>query len=262
MADYIGKKVLLKTEAGNLSGKLTSFNKDAGKLILEDSYNISNELDLLDILEVQLIDIQPYTSNDKNALDENTMHSLFYDAFNVYGPFEDNFCSIIATSLKKFLRDMNSAKIKIIIGSDDLFGRIGLCFARMLIGRVQSLDVEVKCDISDLRSCRYMQAFKNSGGSLLSLQVSSAPYTLLLFACNRDFDFDLQDCISNLILVLDIPQELPFLFTGLGLGFKPENYRACPKFYYLVDVGFSPILCDKYGIPKHFKSSLNRENVN
>ena len=263
MVDYIGKRVVIKTEEGTVQGKLTYFNRDSGKLTVEDSYNISNELDLVDIIEVKLADVhadQLRGSTSTQVLTEENMYSLFYDAFNVYGPFEDHFSCTIATSLKKFLRDLANSRIKIIIGSDDVFGRVGLCFARILLDKVEHLDVVLECDISDLRTLKYKNSFINSGGSFAECP-SPASYTMILFACNREFEFTLEDSASSLVLLLDIPKQMPFAFTGLGLGFTPENYRTCPKFYYLIDAGFGNMLCDKYGICKQYKSSLMKVEI-
>ncbi|KAI4292530.1 hypothetical protein PAPHI01_1804, partial [Pancytospora philotis] len=58
-------------------------------------------------------------------------------------------------------------------------------------------------------------------------------------------------------ILLDVPSDAAFKsFTALGLGFTPEHYRACPRSFYMIDAGFGALLCDKYGIRKHYKNSL------
>lgn len=264
MTDYIGKKVVITTENGVVHGKLTSFNKDSGKLTLEDSYNISNELDLVDIVEVQMEEDRRGSTKDPGAeqgLKEEDMYSLFYDAFNVYGPFEDNFCSVITTSLKKFIKDTTTSRIRIVVGTDDIFGRVGLCFARFLLDRVEHLDVECACEIHDLRTQRYVNAFINCGGCFVE-QSAQEQYTMVVFACNRSFDFSQRSPHSGLVLLLDLPPKVPFAsFTGLGLGFTPEHYNVCPKSFYLVDAGFGSVLCNKYKICKSYKSSLVKIDI-
>lgn len=261
MVDYIGRKVVITTENGVVHGKLTSFNRDSGKLTLEDSYNISNELDLVDIVEVQMDSEREKAQDAEQGLREEEMYSLFYDAFNVYGPFEDTFCCTIATSLKKFIKDVGTSRIRVVVGTDDVFGRIGLCFARLLLDRVERLDVECACEIQDLRTQRYVNAFVNSGGSFAA-QGESQQYTMAVFACSRGFNFSQYESHSGLILLLDIPAEAPFpSFTGLGLGFTPEHYRACQKSFYLVDAGFGAVLCDRYGVCKSYKSSLVKVDI-
>ncbi len=262
---FIGKKVCIKTEGGDFYGRLTAFNKEDGKIIVEDSYNISKELDLLKVNEVKLLESQFgdfQVNKNHEPLSEEKMYELFDDAFNVYGPFEDSFCTIISLALKKFIKDIVSAKIKIIIGSDDVFGRIGLCFASLLIGRVADLDVEIKCTVKNVKTLKYLNAYENSGGSIKENESSAkSSYSLILFAANRNFDFNIDNSVSNHVLILDIPKKVNFLFTGLGLGFKPENYKTCTRFYYLVDAGYPSFLCNKYNIPMYFKNSLVKEII-
>lgn len=289
--NFIGKHVLIKTESGEFSGRLIAYNEENGKILLEDSYNITNELDILNVLEVQLTDNNTadthnivcekdnMVNNTENIviskdtfitmnqntisyLNEETMHELFNDAFNIYGPFEDNFCATITMGLKKFIKDPFSAKIKIVVGSDDIFGRIGLCFARSLIGRVESLDVEIRCTIKDLKTFKYLNSYKNSSGVFTNeCPPFRTNYTMVLFATNRHCNFELHNAVSDYIILLDIPKVVNFPFTGLGLGFKPENYRTCSRFYYLLDVGFPSVLCKKYFIPSYFKNSLVKELI-
>lgn len=263
MADYVGQNVVIKTESGIVKGKLTCFSHDSGKLTVEDSYNISNEIDLADIVEVSLMEAE---GGSDRALTEDEMYQLFYDAFNVYGPFEDNFCTMISMALKKFLRNPTADRVKIIIGSDDIFGRIGLCFARLLIGKTALLEVDLETEISDLRTMKYKNAYENSGGKFNNLDFGKenafdnnsnvTEYRLILFATNRNFDFNLKGASAVHSIILDIPTSVSFSFTGIGLGFRPENYKICPGFFYLADVGFSKILCEKYRINKTYKANL------
>lgn len=256
MVDYIGKEVIIKTQNRTIQGILRQFNNEDGKIIMEDPYNINTDVDILDVLEVQLVKGKSIVE----PLKEESMYALLYDAFNIYGPFEDSFCATVSSTLKKFLKDPSSASIRIIIGSDDIFGRIGLCFARLLLGRTSCLHVECACAIRDIRSQKYSASFINSGGSF-AVSIPEQQYTLTLFATNRHFEFSSKNCTSSLIVLLDIPKEVPFQFTGLGLGFQPENYQIGKRFYYLLDVGFPPLLCEKYNLPRELKSSLVREDA-
>lgn len=264
MCDYIGQKVCIRTAAGLRHGRLTSFDKDGGKITLEDSYHISNELDLADILEVQLSgnnSLVVESVMDEKGLKEEDMYRLFYDAFNIYGPFEDSFCSTIANSLRKFVKDPMLARVRIIVGSDDIFGRIGLCMARVLLDRTERLVVECPCCITDLRTLRYSNAFLNSGG-VFAEEPASDGNTLTLFACDRKFDFSSYTLSSGQILLLDIPSAVPFpTFVGIGLGFRPENYSVCQRYFYQIDAGFGAVLCNKHRICSKYKNSLVRVDI-
>lgn len=163
MVDYIGKKVIVKTEKGILEGLLVSYNEEEGKLSIEDSLCIRKELGFMDVIDLNTIDSQNKSPNGE-PLNEIQMHTLFYEAFNIYGPLEDNFCWLVASALKKFLKDIATSKVKIVIGSDDIFGRIGLCFARLLFEKAEKVDVFLSCDLFDFRTLRYKDMFLNSGG--------------------------------------------------------------------------------------------------
>lgn len=261
MCDYIGQYVLVKTEKGTLDGRLTSFNKDSGRIILEDAYNISNEIDLMEVVDVQLQDKRDDKDPGDGALTEENMHALFYDAFNVYGPSEDHFCVTIAMALKKFIKDVSTARVRIVVGSDDVFGRIGLCLARILLGRTELLHVELGCTITNLRTHRYANTFINSGGSYTQPTEDSS-YSLVVFCSNRHYRFGSAAKTTGQVILLDLPSFVPFeTFTAVGLGFTPENYRVCPRSFYLIDASFGSILCDKYKIRKHYKNSLVKIDV-
>lgn len=185
------------------------------------------------------------------------MYALFYEAFNIYGPFEDQFIYSVANALKKFMRDISSSSIKIIVASDDIFGRIGLCFARIALGRARCLSVELQCDLFDLCSLKYKNAYLNSGGVFDSQSTEENSYSLLLFACNRNCKFQKSEYSANQIILLDIPSvvDIP-VFTGLGLGFIPENYKLCNRSCYVIDVGLGSVLAKKYKLPQSYKNSL------
>ncbi|KAI5148522.1 hypothetical protein ENBRE01_0383 [Enteropsectra breve] len=258
MADaYIGKNVIVSTELGKYAGNLLSFDENMGKLVLKDGASTFKTIDLLDITEVELQgeQLEDYGAYGR-ALPEEQMYRLFYDAFNLYGPFEGEFCSVIATGISKFIRDPETYKIKIIIGSDDIFGRIGLCLARLILHKIEKLTVVLDCDIHNLKTLKFQNAFLNSGGALTRSN-SIADYTLILYAANRNYDFKLAGDDRSINILLDIPKTpVPFFFTGLGLGFVPENHSNCNRMYYMIDAGFGTMLSSKYGICKNFKNSM------
>ncbi|KAI5170307.1 hypothetical protein PAEPH01_1324 [Pancytospora epiphaga] len=264
MCDYIGQKVSVKTPTGTRHGRLTSFDKDSGKITLEDSYHISNELSIADILDVQLSDSTTTaveSVEDEKGLKEEDMYRLFYDAFNIYGPFEDSFCSNIAYSLRKFIRDLPKTKIRIVVGSDDIFGRIGLSMARMLLDRTERLVVECPCAVVDLRTQRYLNAFLNSGG-IITDELVLSENNITIFACSRKFNFSRYLQSAGQIILLDIPSVSVFpSFVGVGLGFRPENYLVCQRHFYQIDVGFGNILCSKYKLCNKYKNNLMRVDI-
>lgn len=254
MVDYIGRKVIVKTEGGNLEGTLISYDQDQGKLAIEDSMYIKKELGFLDILELNSADSINRPQNGF-PLTEIEMHRLFYEAFNIYGPLEDNFCWLVASGLKKFLKDVSSSKIKIIIGSDDIFGRIGLCLGRMLYEKAERVDVVLVCDVFDLRTLRYKDIFLNAGGRFEDSR-NDFKYTMTVFAANRHFEYKSQVNPTGQIILIDLPTVSPFdNFIGIGLGFVPENHMICSG-YYIMDCGFCKTLIEKYGICSQFKSFM------
>lgn len=270
MSSFIGKEVAIRTELGTVQGKLLQFDKESGRILIEDAGKSTKELDLLDVLEVNLMGTELTAANSDSPpgiapifgqpITENDMHSLFYEAFNVYGPFEDSFCATISLAIKKFLRDVSSSKICVIVGSDDIFGRVGLCFARTILGKCRTLDVLLQTDICDLRTVRYREAFLNSGGHFLEQQREA--YTMVLFACNRHHLMN-NPPKGSISLLVDLPNKAPpFPFTGLGLGFVPENYTICSKLYYIIDVGFGAVLANKYGAANGMRGSLVKMEMN
>lgn len=254
MEEYVGKKLKILTSKGHFEGIMNQFDKKIGIISLQSQFGV-DEFNFDEIINVNIIE-ETNEFNDSKPLKEADMYALFYEAFNVYGPFEDHFIFSVAVVLKKFLRDFSAASIKIIIGSDDIFGRIGLCFARLSLGKTALLSVDLKSEIYDLKTMQYKNAFENSGG-IFNLKQSTENYYLRLFASNRNYAFESDGNTSNQTILLDIPETLPFSnFTGIGLGFVPENFKVCNRFFYLLDVGFGPVLCKKYKIPSKYKSSL------
>lgn len=254
MEAYIGKNLQIKTTTGVFEGIMESINTESG-LISIINQNTRKILKFDDVQSLELVDIM-------KPLSEQDMYSVFYEAFNVFGPLEDHFIYTVAVSLKKFLKDFSTSSIKIIIGSDDIFGRIGLCFARLALGRSEHLSVDLKCDLLEIKSISYKSIYENSGGEF-NLVDSCSNYSLTLFACNRNFNFKEHEISSTQIIILDIPSVAPFsIFTGIGLGFIPENSSVCNKFFYLLDVGFGTQLCKKYNLPSKLKNSLLRMEVN
>ncbi|ELA41853.1 uncharacterized protein VICG_01037 [Vittaforma corneae ATCC 50505] len=259
MEEYIGKSLRIKTDAGLLEGKMCSIDAENGILVVENNSN-RQEVKFGDIANISLADDEDEKSVAA-PLKESDMYMLLYEAFNVFGPLEDHFIYTIACSLKKFLKDIATASIKIIIGSDDIFGRIGLSFARLVLDRAQKVSIELRCDIYDVNTIRYKSVFENSGGCFNQYSNESV-FTLILFAANRNFNFCLGDYTAGHVLLLDIPSVIGFQnFTGLGLGFIPEHFANCNKFYYLIDVGFGKTLAKKYKLPQDFKNSLVKIEV-
>lgn len=262
MSEYIGKPVAIRTETGLVQGRLLQFDKENGKILLECPDNKSKELDLLDVLEVNIAEEEDKSQQNfyGRPLSESDMHKLFYEAFNVYGPFEDAFCMTVSLAIKKFLRDVTTARICIIIGSDDVFGLIGLCLARLLHNKALEIDVYLACELCDLRTLRYREAFLNSGGSFVDSPKASG-YTMVVYACNRSFEIK-NVPKGGITLLLDLPSKAPNVpFTGLGLGFAPEHYHICPKFYYIIDVGFGSVLASKYDVYAGTRGSLVKVEI-
>lgn len=254
MEEFIGKKIKVGTSKGLFEGKMNFIDKNLGTISISNNIGIQsfNFDEILTLSEVKC----SQDNNNQIPLKETDMYSLFYEAFNVFGPFEDHFILSVSQSLKKFLRDFTASSIKIIIGSDDVFGRIGLCFARIALDRVSKLDIDVKCNLNDLKTLQYKNAYENSGGCFTS-NFEKANYSMILFACNRNYNFKDENPTASQVLILDIPSSLPFqAFTGVGLGFIPEHANICNKIFYLFDVGFGCTLCKKYKLPCKYKNSL------
>lgn len=255
MEKFEGKLLKVKTEKSTIEGIMSAFDKENGKITIEnDSKKL--EMNFNEILDISLL-------QEEIPLKESDMYALFYEAFNIFGPFEDQFIYAVATSLKKFMRDISTCTIKIIIESDDIFGRIGLCFARLILGKVKCLTVDLRCELYDFNTLKYRGAFINSGGCFDASNTEERSFTLILFACNRNCNFERNGAISNQILLLDIPKtsNLPN-FTGLGLGFIPENCNSCNRSYYVIDVGFGNALATKYKLPYNLKNSLVKMDLN
>ena len=250
MNKFKGKLIKIKTEKSFIEGIMSEFDQKNGKVTIENN-SFKTEMKFDEILEISLIEEEP--------LKESEMYALFYEAFNIYGPFEDQFIYSVSSALKKFLRDISTSTIKIIVDSDDVFGRIGLCFARSILGKAKCISLEIRTDLLDLNSLKYKNAFINSGGSIDENEYSKdeKSYTLILFACNRNCSFEKFLSFSNQIVLIDIPENTSLnSFTGLGLGFLPENKAVCNRSYYLVDVGFGNLLTKKYKLPQNLKTSL------
>jgi len=256
MEEYIGKNLRVKLATSSIEGVMSSLDTEGGRMIL-DTPTSKLEIKFNDVFNVSLLEDEAIPA----PLRESDMYLMFYEAFNVLGPFEDQFIYNIAYSLKKFFKEISTADIKIIVGSDDVFGRIGLCFARLVLNRAARLSVELRCEINDLRTLRYKNVFENSGGSY-NCFMSDTAFSMVLFASNRNVKFDLGSLVTPQALLLDIPKTIGFSnFIGLGLGFIPENFSICGKFYYLIDVGFGAALAKKYKLPQQFKNSLIKVEV-
>lgn len=259
MECFEGQFLKVKTEKNTIEGVMTCFDKEKGKIIIENA-DKKYEMNFDEVLDVFL---PKEEVSEEKPLNESDMYALFYEAFNIYGPFEEQFVYSVASSLKKFMRDIAACNIKIVIESDDVFGRIGLCFARMILGRSKDLSVELRCNLFDFNTLKYKSAFLNSGGKFDDISDDIKSYSLVLFACNRNCSFNLNGCSSSQIIILDIPSKIDISgFTGLGLGFIPENYSHCNRSCYVVDVGFGSILTKKYNLPHNFKNSLVKIDLN
>lgn len=258
MEEYLGKFVKISTENGSIKAKLCSVDVDNGNIVVENESN-KQELKFTDVTAVSLVE----DDNTPQPISEEDMYSLFYESFNIFGPFEDQFIYNIACSFRKFLKEISTATIKIIVGSDDVFGRIGLCFARLMWNRALKVSVELKCELNELSSLKYKSSFENCGGFFEKPQGGDNSFTMVLFATNRNFEFNSENFTSNHILIIDIPKNLSLPnFTVVGLGFIPENYNLCTKIYYIIDVGFGEILAKRYKLPTIFKTSLIKMDVN
>lgn len=251
MEEYIGKNLRIKTDNGNVEGKMLAIDLENGKVTIETLDNLL-DINFNDVFNVSVVEADLLPS----PLKETDMYMLFYEAFNVFGPFEEEFIYMTANTLKKFFRDISTADVKIIIGSDDVFGRIGLCFARLALNRGASVSIELRCDLHDVRTLKYKNVFENSGGRF-GQSINDTLFGMILFACNRNAKFDIGNLKSTQIVLLDIPKsvELPN-FIGFGLGFVPEHCAKCNKFYYVIDVGFGTTLVKKYRLPQNFKTNL------
>lgn len=260
MQDYIGKKLKIKTGNQIHEGKMSSFNVDDGKIVLENAFNKKQEFKFDEVTNISLLDDD---SLEQAPLKQSEMYAMFHEAFNIYGPTEDQYIYIIAVSLKKFFRDISTATIKIIIESDDVFGRIGLSFARFVLNKAQHVSVELRCELYDLNSLKYKNSFENSGGYFDQPSEESKNYGMILFATNRGGNYDLGNLTSTQILFLDIPESPKISnFVGLGLGFIPENFHVCNKIYYLIDVGFGLELARKYKLPFGLKNNMIKMEIN
>lgn len=254
MEAYIGKNLNIKTINGDVEGIMESINTESGLMSILNQ-NTRKIIKFDDVTSIELL-------QSNNPLPEQDMYGVFYEAFNVFGPSEDHFILTVASSLKKFLRDFSASSIRIVIGSDDVFGRIGLCFARIALGRTEKLSVILACNLSEIKSITYKSFYENSGG-IFTTGIGESNYSLTLFACNRNFKFNEYAVSSGQNIILDLPGTMPFQnFTGLGLGFVPEHSNVCSKFFYLLDVGFGNQICKKYGLPTKFKNSLVKVEVN
>ena len=119
---------------------------------------------------------------------------------------------------------MPSFSLKIIVGSDGIFGQIGLSFARIALGRAKCLSVELQCDLFDLSSLKYKYEYLNSGGVSDYQSAEENSYSLLLNACSRNCKFERSGYSSIQIILLDIPLNVDIpVFTGFRLGFIPKN---------------------------------------
>lgn len=254
MQDYIGKKLKIRTGNQIHEGKMASFNIEDGKIVLENAFNKKQEFKFDDVTNISLLDDECL---EQAPLKQSDMYTMFYEAFNIYGPTEDQYIYAIVISLKKFFREISTATIKIIIESDDVFGRIGLSFARFILDKAQHVSVELRCELYDLNSLKYKNAFENSGGYFDQPSNENRNYGMILFATNRNGNYDLGSLTSNQIIFLDIPAKTKIHnFIGLGLGFIPENFNVCNKFYYLIDVGFGLELARKYKLPHGLKNNM------
>lgn len=255
MEGFVGKNLRVKTAEKLYEGKMNGFDSENGFIMLESNSKQPMELKFAEILNISLADDEE--AGTEVPLKESDMYLLFFEAFNIFGPFEDQFVYTVANSLRKFIRELPTARVKIIIGSDDVFGRIGLCFARLLLDKTLELSVEIRCDLNDLRTMKYQNAFLNSGGGVNQQPIEENAYTIVLFATNRHGDLSFEGALSGQVLLLDIPHDPVFSnFIGLGLGFIPEHYLSCKKFYYLIDVSFGTVLAKKFKLPQNFKNSL------
>jgi Domain of unknown function (DUF5096) len=268
MQDLIGKKLVFMREKGNIEGIFISYDEDTGKILIKDPFNDSKitEIEISDVTEVKISETDPPADISpkialSQGLSESRMYALFNDAFNIYGPFEDSFIYSVAISMKKFIKDQATSKIKIVVGSDDVFGRIGLSFARLMMDRVEKLDLVLDCGLADIKSLGYLSAFYNSKGEL-SQSTENTHYTLVLFACNRHYSFSMGNNTADQTIIMDLPNQISIPnFTHVSLGFTPEYFKKAWKYYYIIDVGFGAALAEKYGIFIKYKNSLTKELI-
>jgi len=266
MQNYVGNIVKIETQSQNIIGKLCLVDEEKGKVVLTNKDAKEREIS---ILEINHIDLADENSSDEQSagaygrpLEETQMHYLFYDAFNIYGPFEDSFIQTVAIALKKFVRNLKNSSVRIVIGSDDVFGRIGFCFACSLLERVCELSIEVDCELEDLRTMKYKQIYHRCGGEIQECRDPDRR-AITLYACNRNYFRNLEETPTGTVLILDLLEKMPFSpFIGLGLGFVPEHYAQFSKGFYILDVGFSTMLADKYKVCKKFDSSLMKADLN
>ncbi|KAL6121544.1 hypothetical protein NUSPORA_01512 [Nucleospora cyclopteri] len=264
MKEHIGKSVMAKTPKSIVKGVLQGFDEENGilfiglqkKVIQLSAENVIN-------LEVQG-EAQSNCEQIISPLQEKEMYSLFYDAFNFTGPFEDAFIHQAAVSLIKFTKNMKS--IKIIVGSDDVFGRIGLHFARIMWEKTNSkiyketaVSIEIVCCLETIKSKCYLSLIQED----LFNEDNGQNHDLVIFGTNRNLQFSkIQFNDQSTYVFIDIPAKITCKkFFGVGLGFIPEHFKSCFPFFYIFDMFFPSELIQKYHLVTDFANSIIKKSV-
>lgn len=265
MKEFLGKHVSITSNNKVFKGVL--YNANDTHIEIKTSRN-NVKLSINDIQNME-IECEENKTAKKDVLDEKEMYSLFYDSFNFYGPTEDQFILYVCNALHKTVKDAKN--IKIIVGSDDIFGQIGLCFARMIIRTGKNVFVNVRTPLMSLNSSKHYQLLKNNHQENLKLveyaeeDENSCIYETVLIAANRNalerISFAYSDEIRYMIVDCASKNEFTNYFA-FGLGFIPDTYKNYKNNFFIVDVGFSSELCNKHGIDDKFTASIRKVKIN
>ncbi|EED44448.1 hypothetical protein EBI_26129 [Enterocytozoon bieneusi H348] len=266
MLEFLGKEIILTVGGKTISGifhKISNNDEiievlDNNKIVTVNIKNIEN-IELV-YNKINQNDCHIIKEKQANTLNEQEMYNLFYDAFNTYGPTEDQFIIQGAIGILKIIKDKK--KIKIIIGSDDVFGRIGLCLARLLLQKkdTHKITVVVLCNIKNIDTVKYKYMYLNNGG-IISLLNDNNEVDQIIFASNRNFEFQ-KICHGEQVVYLyfDVPEIQPFRKAlGVGFGFTPNTFSNCKSHFYIIDMSFSNVLYNMYNIKETFNYSVIRK---
>ncbi|OQS53922.1 hypothetical protein EHP00_892 [Ecytonucleospora hepatopenaei] len=263
MKEFLGKQVVVSCNNKVIKGLLIDVNDSLVEIKTQQNTNKVN------INEIQNMEVEMDESflPKKDVLNEKEMYSLFYDAFTIYGPTEEQFVQLVINALIKTTKEAQT--VKIIVGSDDIFGAIGFTFARSIMRNAKKVYVEIQTEITSLKNTMHFQLLKNSKQENLIIadfideNENETKYDTVLLAYNRNYKYDINKNTTARILIIDCPSTNPYTnYFAFGLGFLPDTSRVFKNNFYVIDTSFSSVLCKKHGIDNNFSSSLKKIRMN
>lgn len=268
MDDFIGLLLIYEMINGKrYEGILKEVRQDTHMLVVEDAITHSvAQISVSEIINVQLSDSKTaYVEEPKKDplfIHRKAMYEILETCFSSCYPTEEQFDYIVSYNINKILTTVFRAnqddRVLIVVGKDDLFGRLGLFLAMFLGNTKLKVDVYVCDEMTSPLTVAVLQRFKNAG--LRTLDAIGSAYKVVAIASRNSVLTRnvLEHVYSEFYLYLDLPEisvDATNVNVGLIYGVKDDRISLFSGRVVCIDVGIPDRVMNGYGIKRLYPNS-------